>query len=84
VSEALSIEPVTMRDYHDLEIWRRAMAYAVEVYRLSAQLPDSERYNLTSQLRRAATSVPLNIAEGSGGVAVTPSSPGFLAMRIGP
>jgi four helix bundle protein len=42
------------------------MAYAVEVYRLSAQLPDSERYNLTSQLRKAATSVPLNIAEGSG------------------
>src|SRR5262245_55392663 len=35
-------------------------------YRFSSQLPDDERYNLTAQLRRAATSVPLNIAEGAG------------------
>jgi four helix bundle protein len=42
------------------------MAYTVEIYRFSAQLPDGERYNQTSQLRKAATSVPLNIAEGSG------------------
>ena len=42
------------------------MAYAVEIYRFSAEFPDTERYNLTVQLRRAATSVPLNIAEGSG------------------
>ena len=40
--------------------------YAVEIYRFSAQFPDTERYNLTAQLRKAATSVPLNIAEGSG------------------
>ncbi len=37
-----------------------------DLYRFSAQLPDAERYNLTAQLRKAATSVPLNIAEGSG------------------
>jgi four helix bundle protein len=55
-----------MQDYHQLEIWQRAMTYAVEVYRLAALLPDFERYNLASQLRRAATSVPLNIAEGAG------------------
>jgi four helix bundle protein len=42
------------------------MAFAVEIYRFAAQLPDAERYNLTAQLRKAATSVPLNIAEGSG------------------
>ena len=36
------------------------------LYRFSAQFPDTVRYNLTAQLRRAATSVPLNIAEGSG------------------
>ena len=41
------------------------MTYAVEVYRFSSQLPDDERYNLTAQLRRAVTSVPLNIAEGA-------------------
>jgi four helix bundle protein len=55
-----------MRDYHQLDIWDRAMAYAVQVDAFTAQLPDTERYNLTAQLRRAATSVPLNIAEGSG------------------
>ena len=42
------------------------MSYAVDIYRFSAQFPDAERYNLTSQLRKAATSVPLNIAEGAG------------------
>jgi four helix bundle protein len=55
-----------MQDYHQLDIWQRAMAYAAEIYRFSAQLPDTERYNLTAQLRKAATSVPLNIAEGAG------------------
>jgi four helix bundle protein len=55
-----------VQDYHQLEIWQRSMAYAVEIYRFSGQFPDTERYNLTAQLRKAATSVPLNIAEGSG------------------
>ena len=54
-----------MQDCHQLEIWQRAMAFAVEIYRFSAQFPETERYNVTAQLRRAATSVPLNIAEGS-------------------
>ena len=55
-----------MQDYHQLDIWQRAMAYAADIYRFSAQLPDTERYNLTAQLRKAVTSVPLNIAEGAG------------------
>ena len=55
-----------MQDYHQLDIWNRAMAYTADLYRFSAQFPDTERYNLTAQLRRAATSVPLNIAEGAG------------------
>jgi four helix bundle protein len=55
-----------MQDDHQLDIWQRAMAYAAEIYRFSAPLPDTERYNLTAQLRKAATSVPLNIAEGAG------------------
>jgi four helix bundle protein len=42
------------------------MGYTADLYRFSVQLPDSEKYNLTAQLRKAATSVPLNIAEGSG------------------
>jgi four helix bundle protein len=55
-----------MQDYHRLDIWQRGMTYAADVYRLAPQLPDTERYNLAAQLRRAATSVPLNIAEGAG------------------
>lgn len=55
-----------MQDYHQLEIWQRAMTYVVQIYEFSARLPDSERYNLAAQLRKAATSVPLNIAEGAG------------------
>ena len=55
-----------MQDHHQLDIWQRGMDYAVALYEFSAGLPGDERYNLTSQLRRAATSVPLNIAEGCG------------------
>ena len=55
-----------MQDYHQLDIWQRAMAYVADLYRFSAKLPDTERYNLTAQLRKAATSAPLNIAEGFG------------------
>ena len=55
-----------MQDYHQLDIWNRAMDYAVAVYEFASALPEQEKYNLASQLRRAATSVPLNISEGCG------------------
>ena len=55
-----------MQDYHQLDIWNRAMDYAVGIYQFVATLPEEEKYNLASQLRRAVTSVPLNIAEGCG------------------
>jgi four helix bundle protein len=55
-----------MQDYHQLDIWQRAMDYAVSIYGFVKVLPDNERYNLVTQLQRAVTSVPLNIAEGSG------------------
>lgn len=55
-----------MQDHRQLDIWQRAMDYAVRIYEFSTHLPADERYNLVSQLRRAATSVPLNIAEGCG------------------
>src|SRR5579863_9769822 len=52
--------------YRDLEVWQAAMELAVQVYRLTAMFPKEERYGLTSQIRRAAVSVPSNIAEGKG------------------
>jgi four helix bundle protein len=55
-----------MQNHRQLEIWQRAMDYVVRLYEFSADMPGDERYNLTAQLRRAAVSVPLNIAEGAG------------------
>lgn len=52
--------------YDDLEVWRAAMELVVQIYQLTKQFPKEEIYGLTSQLRRAAVSVPSNIAEGKG------------------
>jgi four helix bundle protein len=51
--------------FEKLEVWRLALDYIDLVYELAAQLPKSEEYNLKSQVVRAATSIALNIAEGS-------------------
>ncbi len=52
--------------YRDLIAWQKAMALVVEIYRATQAFPPEERYGLTSQLRRAAVSMPSNIAEGKG------------------
>lgn len=51
--------------YRDLDAWKVAMDLVTEVYTVTRTFPDHERYGLTSQLRRAAVSVPANIAEGN-------------------
>jgi four helix bundle protein len=53
-----------VRSYRDLLVWQRAMDLALAVYSLSRSFPECERFALVSQLRRAAVSVPSNIAEG--------------------
>ena len=53
-------------NFRDLVAWQRAMDLVVEVYRLTRVFPREEAYGLTGQLRRAAVSVPSNIAEGQG------------------
>lgn len=53
-----------MRNPQDLKVYELAMEIVVSVYRLTASFPAEERYGLTQQLRRAAVSVPSNIAEG--------------------
>jgi four helix bundle protein len=53
-----------IESHRDLHAWQRAMEYVVEIYKLSSSFPKEELYGLTSQLRRAAVSVPANIAEG--------------------
>jgi len=58
--------PQAVRSYRDLEVWHKAMDLVVESYRITALLPKSETYGLASQIQRAATSIPANIAEGHG------------------
>lgn len=53
-------------NFRNLKIYQRAVSYAVEIYKLSRRFPKDELYGLTSQIRRAVTSISLNIAEGSG------------------
>jgi four helix bundle protein len=52
--------------YRDLVAWQRAMALVTEIYKLSANFPKNETYGLTAQVRKAAVSIPSNIAEGKG------------------
>ena len=55
-----------IQSYQDLEVWQRAMDIAAELYRLTKAFPRQEQFGLTSQIRRAASSIPANIAEGWG------------------
>ena len=54
------------RHYRDLLVWQKAMELVVAVYHASEALPKSESFGLQSQMRRAAVSIPCNIAEGHG------------------
>jgi len=53
------------RKHHELQVWQEAMALVKEIYRITASFPKEEVYALTSQMRRAAVSIPSNIAEGA-------------------
>ena len=55
-----------MRDFRKLKVWEKAHLLTLEVYRVTRNFPKEELYGLTSQMRRSASSVPSNIAEGCG------------------
>lgn len=55
-----------MRNFRDLKVWSKGHALTLEVYRTTSAFPREEVYGLTSQMRRAASSIPANIAEGCG------------------
>jgi four helix bundle protein len=55
-----------MRNYRDLQVWKKAHDLALELYRVSQRFPREEIYGITGQLRRAAVSIGANLAEGCG------------------
>jgi len=54
-----------MRDFRKLQVWEKAHQLVQAVYKVTAHFPRTELYGLVSQMRRAAVSIPTNIAEGS-------------------
>ncbi len=52
------------KSFEDVEIWKKSHAFVLEIYRLTESFPKHELFGLTSQLRRAAVSIPANFAEG--------------------
>jgi four helix bundle protein len=55
-----------LRGYRDLRAWQQAMALVTKIYRITRAFPKEELYGLVSQIRRAAVSIPSNLAEGHG------------------
>ena len=55
-----------MHNLKELNIWKKAMVLALEVYKVVSDFPKDEKYGLTSQIKRSAISIPSNIAEGAG------------------
>ncbi len=54
-----------MHRFKDLEIWKKSRLFCSTVYEITSKFPESEKFGLTNQLRRASVSIPSNIAEGS-------------------
>jgi len=67
-----------MAGFEDLEVWQEAHKLAVEVYKLARQFPTDERFRYTDQICRASTSIPTNVAEGTGRYGKT----GFQALPL--
>lgn len=55
-----------MQNFHDLKVWEKAHQLTLDVYKATRDFPREELYGLTSQVRRATSSIPANIAEGCG------------------
>ena len=54
----------SFKSYQDLEVWKKGMILAREIYQITNEFPDDEKFGIVNQIRRAAVSIPSNIAEG--------------------
>jgi four helix bundle protein len=73
---------INMRDFRELKVWQKAHQLALSVYKATRPFPKEEVYGLTGQMRRACTSIPANIAEGSGR-GTDPEMVRFLRIAMG-
>ena len=71
-----------MKTHKDLKVWQKSINFVTKIYKKTNSFPNSELYSLTSQLRRAAVSVPSNIAEGCGRNS-NPDLARFLNISLG-
>lgn len=71
-----------MQNYKDLKVWEKAHQFTLQVYKLTENFPKTETYGITNQLRRAAASIPANIAEGCG-KNTKPDFANFLNIALG-
>ena len=55
-----------MKDFREMQVWNKGHKLALEIYKFTAEFPREEIYGLSSQIRRAAVSIPTNVAEGCG------------------
>ena len=72
---------MAVSSYRQLVVWQKAIGLVLEVYRATQDFPKEEMYGLTSQLRRAAVSVPSNIAEGQGRFSTGESNSSSVMQR---
>ena len=71
------------KSYKDLEVYQRSYETALKLHRMTLEFPKHELYELGSQMRRAATSIPLNIAEGYGRKSTAADFKAFLRIALG-
>ena len=55
-----------MNNFRELIVWQKSVDLVIKIYEITKLFPDSERFNLISQMQRAGTSIPSNISEGAG------------------
>lgn len=71
-----------MQDYKELKVWQKSHEFTLDIYSITKIFPKEEAYGLTNQLRRAAFSIPANIAEGCGKNS-QPDLANFLNIALG-
>lgn len=71
-----------MNNFRDLKVWQKSIAFVVMIYEITKRFPPEEKFNLVSQMQRAATSIPSNISEGAGRNSKN-SFKQFLTIAIG-